>query len=97
MKIYFSQLAQKELQDAIYYYDEITSRLGDELLHEIEEAKNLISSFPLAWSEIKNHQRKYVLKRFPYMLIYKVYVDRIVIAAFAHQHRHPDYYINREK
>ncbi len=97
MKIYFSQLAQKELQDAIHYYDEITPRLGDEILHELEEAKHLILSFPLAWAKIKNNQRKYILKRFPYILIYKVYVDRIVIATFAHQHRLPEQYMNRKE
>lgn len=96
MKIYFSQIAQKELQEAVYYYDEITPRLADELLHELEESKKLITFFPLAWTKTKNNQRKYILKRFPYMLIYKVYADRIVIAAFAHQHRLPENYINRK-
>jgi len=93
MKIYFSDLAQKEFQDAIYYYDEIMSQLCNELILEIEDAKQLILSFPMAWSKIGKNQRKFVLKKFPYMIIYKIYCDRILIAAFAHQHRKPYYYI----
>ena len=96
MNIYFSALAQKELQEAIYYYDEISSALGDELLREVEHAKKYILSFPLAWSPAGKEQRKYMLQRFPYLIIYKVYCDRIVVAAFAHQHRPPEHYINRE-
>ena len=96
MNIFFSSLAQKELQNAVLYYDEISSALGDELLIETEQAKNVILSFPLAWSSAGKNQRKYVLRKFPYMIIYKIYCDRIVIAAFAHQHRHPEHYISRK-
>jgi len=39
MKIYFSDLAQKELQDAIYYYDEIMCQLCNELILDVEDAK----------------------------------------------------------
>ncbi|MGL1959618.1 MAG: type II toxin-antitoxin system RelE/ParE family toxin, partial [Colwellia sp.] len=75
MKLYFSQLAQKELQDAVYYYDEIAKELGSSLLNEVSEAGTLLVKFPLAWSKIGKNQRRYLLKRFPYMLIYKVYAD----------------------
>ena len=40
MNVYFSALAQKELQEAVSYYDEISPALSDELLREIEQAKN---------------------------------------------------------
>lgn len=96
MNVYFSALAQKELQDAVSYYDEISPSLGDELIREIEQAKNNILSFPLAWSSAGKEQRKYILPRFPYLIIYKVYCDRVVVAAFAHQHRLPENYINRK-
>lgn len=48
MKIYFSDLAQKEFQDAIYYYDEIMCQFCNELILEVEDAKHLILSFPMA-------------------------------------------------
>lgn len=97
MKVYFSALAQKELQEAVTYYDEISSSLGDELVREVEQAERRILSFPFAWSTVGEEQRKYVLPRFPYLILYKVYCDRVVIAAFAHQHRPPENYINREQ
>ncbi|UZJ37737.1 type II toxin-antitoxin system RelE/ParE family toxin [Prosthecochloris sp. SCSIO W1103] len=96
MNVYFSALAQKELQEAVSYYDEISPALGDELLREVEQAKSNILSFPFAWSSAGKEQRKYVLPRFPYLIIYKVYCDRVVVAAFAHQHRLPEDYINRK-
>lgn len=64
MNVYFSALAQKELQEAVFYYDEISPALGDELLREVEQAKSNILSFPFAWSSAGKEQRKYVLPRF---------------------------------
>ena len=69
------------------------AQLCNELILEVEEAKQLILSFPMTWSKIGKNQRKFVLKKFPYMIIYKIYCDRILIAAFAHQHRKPYYYV----
>uniref|UniRef100_B3EKD7 Plasmid stabilization system n=1 Tax=Chlorobium phaeobacteroides (strain BS1) TaxID=331678 RepID=B3EKD7_CHLPB len=65
-------------------------------MREVEQAKKNILTFPLAWSSVGKEQRKYVLPRFPYLIIYKVYCDRVVVAAFAHQHRLPENYINRK-
>ena len=62
MKIYFSSLAQKEFQDAITYYDELSPSLGDELIYETQIAENLILLFSLFWAKISKNQRKYTLK-----------------------------------
>ncbi len=63
MKLFFSELAQNELQDAVTYYDEISSLLGDALIKEVKQAEKLITVFPFAWTSVGNHQRKYILKK----------------------------------
>jgi mRNA-degrading endonuclease RelE of RelBE toxin-antitoxin system len=95
MNILFAKIAQKEIQEAVDYYDEQTNSLGDDLLKEIREAIHLISTYPSAWPRIGTQQRKYILKRFPYLLLFKIYDNHILVSAFAHQHRHPDFYIER--
>ena len=50
------------------------------------EAIEVIQKFP-----------KFLLKRFPYLVLYIPEEDKILITAIAHQHRKPDYYINRIK
>ena len=96
MKIYFTLLSQKEYQEAVYYYDDQNVIVGDEFITEVEEAIKLIVSFPSAWPLVHEQLRRYVLKRFPYIILYKFYGDRIVVFAIAHQHRDPTYYLKRQ-
>jgi plasmid stabilization system protein ParE len=94
MKILLSDFAHQELNEAVYFYDEISASLGDALIEELKDAKKLILAYPYGWAKVGYNQRKYVLKRFPYIILYRVYKDIILISAFAHQHRKPYNYIN---
>ena len=96
MKLLFSVTAKKELQEAVDYYDDISSSLVDHILEEVVEAQKHILFFPKAWAIIGENQRKYSLKKFPYLIIYKIYPNKIIILAFAHKHRFPEYYIGRK-
>ena len=69
MKVVFSTLAQREYQEAVFSYDDQSSDLGDQFIEETEEAIRLILSFPNAWAKAGDKQRKYVLKRFPYVIL----------------------------
>ena len=95
MRVYFTSLSQKEYQEAVYYYDDQNIVIGNEFIGEVEEAIKLIVSFPSAWPLVNDKLRRYVLKRFPFMILYKFYGDRVVIFAIAHQHREPTYYLKR--
>ncbi len=95
MKVYLTLLSKKEYQEAVAYYDEQSRVVGDKFIAEVEEAIDLIRYYGLAWPKVTKNLRRYVLKRFPYMMLYKIYKDRIVIFAIAHQHRHPSYYLKR--
>ena len=39
--------------------------------------------------------RRFVLNRFPYKLLYAIEGEVVVIVAVMHQHRHPEYWIER--
>ena len=97
MKVYFISLSQKEYQEAVYYYDDQGVFVGDKFIDEVEEAIKLIMTFPLAWPIVNNTLRRYILKRFPHIILYKSYEDRIVVFAIAHQHRKPSYYLKRSR
>jgi len=94
MKIVFSKSAHSEVKEALYYYDDIAPKLSNRLLAEVKKATKHILDFPFAWSKIGNNQRKYVLNIFPYMIIFKIYENTIVIASFAHLHQKPESYID---
>ena len=93
MKVKFTSLAQKEYQEAVFYYDDRNIIAGDQFIEEVEQAIKMIVFFPHAWSKAGTKLRKYVLKRFPYAIFYKPYEDYVIISAIANQHRNPSYYL----
>jgi len=52
-------------------------------------------SWPLACPIERAEIRRLTLSRFPYKLLYSVESDHIYLIAVAHQHRMPEYWIDR--
>ncbi len=95
MKISFIEPAYLESKDAIDYYNQEISNLGDKFYQELMSTITLIEKFPQIWSKNSEHTRKAILKIFPFNIIYTVWNKEIYIIAVAHQHREPDYWIER--
>jgi toxin ParE1/3/4 len=95
MIIEFLPPADKELHDAVNYYNDQLMGLGDQFFTEFETGLSLISKFPHYWEKVGANTRRFILKRFPYLILFIQEKDRIIITAVAHQHRHPDSY-NRD-
>ncbi len=96
MKIIFSKYAKLELDDAIHFYELEFRGLGKRFKKEIKDAVLRISEHPNAWSVERGDVRKCLLHKFPYKILYSIEIDHIFIIAFAHQHRKPDFWIDRE-
>ena len=95
MKVSFIEPAYFELEDAIEYYNQEISGLGDKFYKELLSTITLIKKFPQLWSKNSQHTRKAALKIFPYNIIYTIWDKEIYIIAVSHQHREPDYWIER--
>lgn len=95
MKVRFSTLAQQELDDAVLYLGLEFEGLGERFKSEVKAAVLRIARYPLAWSVERGDVRKCLLHKFPYKLRYSIESDHIFIIAVAHQHRRPDYWIDR--
>lgn len=90
MKFRFLQPAERELREAVAYYDDQKSGLGDQFLDEVESAIERVLQFPYAHGLVGVEIRRIRTKRFPYSLIYKVYQNEIVFLAVMHGRRKPD-------
>ena len=95
MKVRFLALAQKELDDAVEWYNGQATELGLEFLDEVDRAVRRTVSFPMSCPETESGVRRCLLARFPYGLLYGVDQDTIVISAVAHLHRTPRYWVDR--
>ncbi|MBN2402647.1 MAG: type II toxin-antitoxin system RelE/ParE family toxin [Spirochaetes bacterium] len=89
--------AKTELFESIGYYEEKSKGLGVDLYKEIKSAIEIIKRFPECCALRKDETRRFLINRFPYLIIYIYYENRIWIIAFAHCKRRPRYWANRKK
>lgn len=96
MKLIILPEAENDLKDALVFYNDQLPKLGDQFYKEVLTAFDVILLFPAGWSKVGEHTRKFTLKRFPYLVLYIVEKDAIIITSIAHQHRHPDHYLKNK-
>jgi toxin ParE1/3/4 len=97
MKLVIVPAALAELHDAAAFYTmKANAKLGLTFVTEFERAANLILANPLLGSEFRNNRRRYLLRRFPYSIIYQVTPEELRILAVAHHTRHPGYWVHRK-
>ena len=70
MKVSFLTLAQRELDDAVFWYNKQATGLGREFLDELDRGVRRAVTFPMSCPEIEQGIRRCLLARFPYGLIY---------------------------
>jgi toxin ParE1/3/4 len=92
----FNRLADRELTEAILYYENQSPGLGERLLEEVELGVAFLLRYPEAAPKVLGSVRRFVLPTFPYYLLYKPLPSKgIRILAVAHQKRQPDYWAGR--
>jgi toxin ParE1/3/4 len=92
----FNPLAELELAEAVEFYDQARHGLGEEFLHEVEQAIAFLERYPDAAPKVGRRVRRCVLPRFPYSLIYRHLGEgQTRILAVAHQKRRPRYWTGR--
>jgi plasmid stabilization system protein ParE len=95
MDIRFLDIAQRELDEAVEYYNAESPGLGDQFLLEVLSTLERIRQYPLAWHPFTQNTRRCQTRRFPYGVVYQILESEILIVAVAHLHREPGYWQNR--
>lgn len=93
MKVKLLPRAQAGLSETVEFYEAQLEGLGVLFYQEVAEALEMISLFPEGWQLITKKSRKCCLHKFPYMILYGIIDGVIIVSAIAHQHRHPDSYL----
>jgi plasmid stabilization system protein ParE len=95
MRIEFSPEAKAEFDAAERYYELQMTGLGKRLRDEVRHALQRLHNWPLAAPVERGNIRRLLISRFPDKLLYSVEADCIYIIAVTHQHRAPEYWIER--
>ena len=92
MRLVVAPLALAELHDAAAFYTlKGNVELGLAFVAEFERAANLVLANPLLGPVFRGNRRRYILRRFPYSIIYQVAAGELRILSIAHHRRRPSY------
>ncbi len=90
MRIEYHPAVETELREIIQYYNGCCDRLGNDFLNEFEMQVLNIASNPLQWAEVERGVRRALLRRFPYMVYFRIVSEDLLrITVVKHQRRHP--------
>ena len=91
----YLEQALDEAEAAAQWYAERSSRAALAFSEEMDAAEAAIAQLPEAYPRFEHGTRRYLLRRFPFSVVYRVETSRIVIVAVAHGHRQPGYWHDR--
>jgi plasmid stabilization system protein ParE len=92
----FHREADQELIEAREWYDQRSEVAGQAFALEVDLAIRTVLESPLRWPVGRRGERRFVLDRFPYTILYRVRTDHIFVLAIAHQSRRPGYWRHRK-
>lgn len=93
--IEFHPAAEEELESAADWYAERSDTAPIKFLSEVDRGVRLILQAPRRWPAGARGTRVFVLRRFPYVLVYRELLHSVQIVAVAHEKRRPNYWKGR--
>lgn len=95
LPIDFHPDARTEALEAYDWYAERSQEAANAFAHELQDAGRAIQSAPDRWATYLAGTRRYLMKRYPFAVVYRVTSERIEIVAVAHGKRRPGYWRER--
>jgi plasmid stabilization system protein ParE len=92
MKYEFHPEAEQEFLEAAARYEAEVPGLGEQFGTEVFRVVELLLVDPEIGSHIEGELRHFVLRRFPYSVIYARASEVLYVLAVAHGHRKPGYW-----
>ena len=88
----FHEEAALEFLAAVEWYLARSEIVASRFAQQITRAVQLIAQAPHRWPSYSHNTRKFVLRRFPFLVVYRELPTVIQILAVAHAHRCPGYW-----
>ena len=76
-------------KEAYQWYEEQQSGLGDSFMIELDSCYDKLEISPISYTKIKKHFRHILLKKFPYVVIFEVINNDVIVYSVFHTSRNP--------
>jgi len=93
--VVFHPDAVQEAQAALGWYRQRSTLAAEAFLQELDGAIEQIVAAPDRWPSYDFHTRRFLLRRFPYLVVYRETSQTIQVIAVAHGRRRPGYWRDR--
>ena len=87
--------AEADYLEALLWYGERSQRAAAGFEAEFENALAQIAAAPLRFALCDHRHRRFLMRRYPYQVVYRSEGGSIVIVAVAHAKRKPTYWVQR--
>jgi len=87
--------AIQEAAAAVKWYASRSQQAAEAFFVELDRAVEIISESPDRWPAYLHATRRYLLRRFPFAVVYRVRPQVIQVVAIAHGKRRPGYWRKR--
>lgn len=88
-KIEIKDEAHLEIIEAYHYYEAERMGLGEDFLTHLDIYLTRISTYPEHFPQKRKPYRQAFIKRFPYLIVYEVTENKVIVYAVFNTHRNP--------
>lgn len=93
----FHPEADQEYFSSLAWYSERSLPAALDFEDEFRRAILAIAEAPERWPAYLSRCRRYVLRQFPFSIVYRVRNEEVLVLAVAHAHRRPGYWKDRAR
>ena len=87
--------AEQDYVEALAWYAERSAQAASGFETEVERALESIAADPLRYPLCDKRHRFYLMRRYPFQVIYREASQGVLVVAIAHGKRRPGYWRNR--
>jgi plasmid stabilization system protein ParE len=94
-RVEYHQGAIADVKSAVAWYQKRSPKAALDFIEELHRAADTIGEAPERWPAGRHDTRRFLLWRFPFVIIYSEQQSVVTIWAVAHSSRRPEYWGDR--
>lgn len=87
--------ASQEYENAVAWYHERNPKAAERFRQAVRHRLDEIAQSPRRWPRLDEDHHFALVERFPYFIVYLPRLDDLLVVAFSHSRRRPNYWTGR--